>query len=79
MINGILNVGFIGVQFLGNENVRFGSVIGFEVDFSDVMVVMINEFRQVFQVQSLFEFDVCGGICYVEIFQVYYNVILLDF
>lgn len=74
-------VGFGNVLF-DNFFLMVGDVLwldlGFVMDFLMVMVVMINQFRQVFQVQCLFECDVCGGICYIEIILVYFGVMLFD-
>lgn len=48
-------------------------------DLSDASAATINQLREAFMMQSLFELDARGGTRYVEILQAHYNVTSPDF
>ena len=61
------------------ENIRFGSQTGLTADLSTATAATINQLREAFAVQSIFELDARGGTRYVEILQAHFNVISPDF
>jgi len=63
----------------GGANVRFGDQTGLETDLSDATAATINQLRQAFSIQSLYELDARGGTRYVEILQAHFNVVSPDF
>lgn len=52
---------------------------GIVADLSSATAATINQLRQAFSVQSLFELDARGGTRYVEILQAHFNVVSPDF
>jgi hypothetical protein len=52
---------------------------GLQADLSSATSATINQLRQAFQIQSLFELDARGGTRYVEILQAHFNVTSPDF
>lgn len=65
--NGILNFGADGV-----------TTTGLKVDLSTATGVTINELREAFQIQKLFERDARGGTRYTEIIRSHFGVISPD-
>lgn len=63
----------------GGANVRFGDQTGLETDLSTATAATINQLRQAFSIQSMYELDARGGTRYVEILQAHFNVISPDF
>jgi len=55
-------------------NVAFGSQTGLEVDLSDATAATINQLREAFQIQRLYERDARGGTRYVEILKAHFGV-----
>lgn len=58
---------------------KFGSVTGLEADLSTATAATINQLREAFAMQALFELDMRGGTRYVEILQAHFNVVSPDF
>jgi len=63
----------------GGANVYFGAQVGLQTDLSAATAATINQLRQAFSIQSLYELDARGGTRYVEILQAHFNVISPDF
>lgn len=57
-----------------DTNVRFGSNTGLEVDLSDATAATINQLREAFQIQRLYERDARGGTRYTEILKAHFGV-----
>ena len=60
------------------ELVKFGSNPGLEVNLEDATAATINQLRQAFKVQELFERDARGGTRYIEILRSHFGVISPD-
>jgi len=61
---------------------RFSPVsgeVGLLADLSDATAATINQLRQAFSIQSMYELDARGGTRYVEILQAHFNVTSPDF
>ena len=56
----------------------FGTVTGLEADLSDATAATINELRQAFQIQRLYERDARGGSRYTEIIRSHFGVVSPD-
>jgi len=56
------------------DNLAWGTETGLEADLSSATVVIINLFRQAFQMQKLLERDARGGTRYAEIIKSHYGV-----
>lgn len=73
---------FVGYSYVFNIVVKEDFGLFFDlnvyVDLSMVVGVFVNQFCLVFQIQKFYEKDVCGGICYIEIFKSYFGVIFFD-
>jgi len=63
----------------GSGSLRFGSESGLTADLSTATAATINQLREAFSMQSLFELDARGGTRYVEILQAHFNVVSPDF
>lgn len=61
------------------QNLRFGDTTGLQADLTGATSVTINELREAFMMQSLFELDARGGTRYVEILRAHFNVTSPDF
>lgn len=75
------SVGFTaGSNPASNGNaVTFGDPTGLQADLSEATAATINQLRQSFMMQSLFELDARGGTRYVEILRAHFGVISPDF
>lgn len=62
----------------GGSNVTFGDVTGLEADLSSATAATINQLREAFQVQRLYERDARGGTRYIEIIRSHFGVISPD-
>lgn len=62
-----------GVQ-ASSTNVRFGSITGLAADLSAATAATINQLRQAFQIQKLYERDARGGTRYTEIIKSHFGV-----
>jgi len=56
------------------EQVRFGSVTGLQADLSTATAATINQLRQSFQIQRIYERDARGGTRYTELIQAHFGV-----
>lgn len=81
----ILSVTGSGILNLENapsssSYLQFGTVqTGLKTDLSTATAASIDQLRQAFQIQSLYELDNRGGTRYVEILQAHFNVTSPDF
>jgi hypothetical protein len=69
--------GSTGVAELANLSYSSGleaTPTDFEADLTNATAATINELRQAFQIQKLFERDARGGTRYIEIIKAHYNV-----
>ncbi len=55
-------------------SLAFGSTTGLETDLTTATAATINQLREAFQVQSLFELDARGGTRYIEIIKAHFGV-----
>lgn len=62
----------------GVTGANFWAATGLRVDLSDALAATINQLRQAFQVQKLYERDARGGICYTEIVRSHFGVVSPD-
>lgn len=62
----------------GSSNVSFGNVTGLQADLSDATAATINQLREAFQIQKLYERDARGGTRYIEIIRSHFGVISPD-
>jgi len=69
-----LRLGLPGFAGPSNESVQFGSLTGLETDLSQATAATINELRQAFQVQKIYERDARGGSRYTEIIRAHFGV-----
>lgn len=58
--------------------IMFGSQTGLEADLTTATAATINQLRQAFQIQKLYERDARGGTRYTEIIQAHFGVISDD-
>lgn len=58
---------------------KWGTESGLFADLSAATAATINQLRQAFSIQSIYELDARGGTRYVEILQAHFNVISPDF
>lgn len=63
-----------GPAFGGNVNIRFGDVTGLRADLSLATAATINQLRQAFQIQRIYERDARGGTRYTEIIRAHFGV-----
>jgi len=66
-------MGYSGATTPGPENVVWTST-GLEVDLTDATAATINQLREAFQIQRLYERDARGGTRYVEILKAHFGV-----
>lgn len=72
--------GYTTAGLLANgEAVAFGATTGLAADLSTATAATINQLREAFAMQSLFELDARTGTRYVEILAGHFNVISPDF
>lgn len=69
--------GVIGVS--GVSNISLDPEGGLYADLSTATAATINQLREAFMMQSLFELDARGGTRYVEILRAHFNVVSPDF
>lgn len=58
----------------GNPTVKWGTETGLVVDLTDATAATINQLREAFQIQRLYERDARGGSRYVEILKAHFGV-----
>lgn len=66
-----------GVPYAGSAltgQVKFGTQTGLQVDLTDATAATINQLREAFQIQRLYERDARGGSRYVEILKAHFGV-----
>lgn len=73
----VLTSGFTNTGALAP--IRFGTESGLYADLSSATAATINQLRQAFSVQSLYELDARGGTRYTEILLSHFNVTSPDF
>jgi hypothetical protein len=71
-------VGYSGAAAGATTNARFGVQTGLTVDLSDATAATINQLREAFQVQKLYERDARGGSRYTEIIRSHFGVVSPD-
>jgi len=57
---------------------KFGTQTGLQADLSDATAATINQLRQAFQIQKLYERDARGGTRYIEIIRSHFGVVSPD-
>ena len=62
----------------GIQTATFGNNTGLQADLSSVAAATINQLRQAFQIQKLYERDARGGTRYTEIIRAHFGVISPD-
>lgn len=67
-----------GVPWTNDVGVIFGSNTGLTADLSTASGVTINQLREAFQIQKLFERDARGGTRYTEVIRNHFGVISPD-
>lgn len=60
------------------QQMKWGTVTGLEADLTNITAATINELRQAFQIQKLYERDARGGTRYTEIIRAHFGVISPD-
>ena len=68
------NAGFNGANPGSQSAVRFGDDTGLQADLADATAATINQLRQAFQIQRLYERDARGGTRYIEILKSHFGV-----
>lgn len=68
-----------GATIAFNETLSFGAQTGLQTDLSSATAATINQLRESFQLQKLFERDARGGTRYIEILKAHFGVISPDF
>ena len=69
---------YLNYPSTGDSAVYFGSQTGLEADLSGATAATINELREAFQIQKLYERDARGGTRYTEIVQSHFGVVSPD-
>nr|QJB19902.1 MAG: major capsid protein [Microvirus sp.] len=59
-------------------NIQFGATTGLETDLSSATAATINQLREAFQVQRMYEKDARGGTRYTELIRAHFGVISPD-
>lgn len=77
--SGGMNTSADGTMNNGTHQLAFDPKSGLVADLTAATAATINELRQAFSVQSLFELDARGGTRYVEILLAHFNVVSPDF
>lgn len=67
-------VHFSGAAMAGGGNAVFGNNTGLQVDLELATAATINQLRQAFQIQKLYERDARGGTRYTEIIKAHFGV-----
>ena len=67
-----------GTSGSGYEDVKFGTTTGLQADLSSVTAATINQLRQAFQIQRMYERDARGGTRYTEIIRSHFGVVSPD-
>ena len=67
-----------GGPVTNGEEAAFGEVTGLEADLSDATAATINQLREAFQIQKLYEKDARGGTRYTEVVRAHFGVISPD-
>nr|QJB19347.1 MAG: major capsid protein [Microvirus sp.] len=67
-----------GTLFGGPNSLRFGAQTGLQADLSAATAATINQIRQAFQIQKLYERDARGGTRYTEIIRSHFGVVSPD-
>lgn len=57
-----------------NANIRFGDVTGLQANLSLATAATINQLRQAFQIQKIYERDARGGTRYTEVIRAHFGV-----
>lgn len=72
--------GFVRMRNNANYgDLRFGGTTGLETDLTNATAATINDLRQAFQVQRMYEKDARGGTRYVEVLKTHFQVVSPDF
>lgn len=72
------NVSVTGGAMPANSLLRFEEQSGLEADLSSATAATINQLRQAFQIQKLYERDARGGSRYTEIIRSHFGVVSPD-
>lgn len=67
-----------GYTVLGSVSVPVDAPVGWNVDLSKATPISINDLRQAFQIQKLYERDARGGTRYTEILRSHFGVVSPD-
>lgn len=62
----------------GGTNAKWTDTTGLQADLSDATAATINQLRQAFQIQKIYERDARGGTRYTEIIRAHFGVISPD-
>lgn len=65
---------FYSGAVVANQNTKFGNVTGLQADLTNATAATINQLRQSFQIQKLYERDARGGTRYTEIVRAHFGV-----
>lgn len=79
LTSGTVSINASGNLINGTSNFSIDPNGGLIADLSTATAATINQLREAFAVQSIFELDARGGTRYVEILQSHFNVISPDF
>jgi len=71
--------GSVNTRFYVEESTTSPGFPGIRADLSDATAATINELRQAFQIQRMFERDARGGTRYIEILKSHFGVTSPDF
>ena len=71
---GSSSVGVSMIPLLGNNDLAYGTNSGLYTDLTDATAATINQLREAFQIQRLYERDARGGTRYVEIIKAHFGV-----
>lgn len=63
----------------GNGNTLFSANVGLHADLTSASAATVNQLRQAFQVQKMYERDARGGTRYVEMLKAHFGVTSPDF
>lgn len=63
---------------LADSQISFGTPTGLQADLSTATAATINQLRQAFQIQKLYERDARGGTRYIEIIRSHFGVVSPD-
>lgn len=81
-LDGLVTTNTLSLEGAGigsTTDLKFGAETGLEADLSTATAATINELRNAFMMQSLFELDARGGTRYVEILRAHFGVTSPDF